>query len=137
MSGRGTVASPVTVKAKQLIERIDALDVEHKWPAGVHINWETGEPDGVVESKTGMHTHCSTFVAAAAKRFGIYMLRPPEHGQDYLASAQSDWLKSAKAKSMGWTPVSNEILAQESANQGNLVVAVYKNNNKWSFMAFL
>ncbi len=124
-------AGEIRDKAKHVFEQIDALDVEHKWPANVHVDWQTGVPDGKTESKSGNHTHCSTFVAAAAKVFGIYILRPPDHSQNFLASAQSDWLQSSKGKELGWTAVENEIAAQESANAGNFVVAVYKNHKQY------
>lgn len=85
-------AAEVAPAAARLATSVDALDVEHHWPAGVHVNWETGVPDGKPESGEGKHTHCSAFVAAAAKRLGIYILRPPQHGQVLLANAQYDWL---------------------------------------------
>jgi hypothetical protein len=81
-------ATPVTPAAQRVIDTIDALDVEHHWPAGIHVNWQTGEPDGLSEHTPGKHTHCSAFAAAAAKRLNIYLLRPPEHGQILLANAQ-------------------------------------------------
>ena len=74
-------ASDISPAAQRLIQVIDGLDVEHHWPAGEHVAWETGMPDGKAESGLGKHTHCSAFVAAAAKRVGIYVLRPPEHKQ--------------------------------------------------------
>src|SRR5689334_14461426 len=82
------LAVPIAPAAKTLIRRIDSLDVENHWPAGVHVKWETGVPDGRPESGSGKHTHCSAFVAAAARELGIYILRPPEHPQLLLANAQ-------------------------------------------------
>jgi hypothetical protein len=109
-----------------LAQRIDSLDVEHRWPVGAHVHWETGMPDGRPEGGSGKHTHCSAFVAAAAKRAGIYILRPPEHPQLLLANAQFDWL-AADGRAQGWTPLANGVDAQRYANQGWLVVAAYKN----------
>ncbi|MGC3981043.1 MAG: hypothetical protein QM808_07290 [Steroidobacteraceae bacterium] len=63
--------APITEQATRLAQRIDALEVEHHWPAGVHVHWESGEPDGKPEISPGKHTHCSAFVAAAAKRVGV------------------------------------------------------------------
>jgi len=87
-------AEPITPAGAQLASIIDALDVEHHWPVGKHVSWETGVPDGRPESAVGKHTHCSAFAAAAARRLGIYLLRPPEHPQLLLANAQYDWLAS-------------------------------------------
>jgi hypothetical protein len=119
----------ITPAAEHMIATIDALDVEHRWPAGVHVTWETGIPDGVPERGLGHHTHCSAFAAAAAQRLGIYLLRPPEHPQLLLANAQFDWLSGAGA-SRGWKPVRDALEAQSEANQGWLVVAVYKNHRE-------
>ncbi len=121
-------AQSVSSKASKVIGTIDALDVEHHWPAGVHVHWESGIPDGKPETSAGRHTHCSAFVAAAAKRFGIYLLRPPEHAQILLANAQYDWLAGEGAR-QGWEPVSNGSMAQARANEGFFVVATYKNHH--------
>lgn len=107
---------------------LDSLDVENRWPAGVHVNWETGLPDGKVEKFEGKHTHCSAFVASAAKQLGVYILRPPEHGQMLLANAQFEWLRD-KGAEYGWTPVENGYEAQRKANRGFLVVASYLSHN--------
>ena len=77
---------------------------------------------------SGKHTHCSAFVAAAAERVGIYVLRPPEHKQILLANAQYDWLASDGA-ARGWQPVADAMAAQHYANQGWLVLAAYKNHH--------
>jgi hypothetical protein len=122
-----THAAPVSLAAQRMVETVDALDVEHHWPAGVHVNWETGEPDGREERALGKHTHCSAFVAAAAKRLNIYILRPPEHGQILLANAQFEWLANEGA-AQGWRAVSGPVAAQEAANAGRLVVAAYRNH---------
>ncbi len=121
-------AAPVTAPAEHLADAIDSLDVEHHWPAGVHVKWDTGIPDGRQESSTGKHTHCSAFVAAAAKKVGIYILRPPEHPQSLLANAQYDWLESEGA-AQGWKPVASPVEAQRLANEGWFVVATYKNHH--------
>jgi hypothetical protein len=123
-----TSASPITPKAARLATVIDSLDVQNHWPAGLHVNWETGIPDGKPEVSAGKHTHCSAFAAASAKRLGIYLLRPPEHPQILLANAQSDWLATDGA-SKGWQALDTDIEAQEYANRGFLVLASYKNHN--------
>jgi len=122
-------AAEVAPAAVRLATRIDALDVEHHWPAGVHVNWETGEPDGRQESGEGKHTHCSAFVAAAAKRLGLYILRPPQHGQILLANAQYDWL-AAEGQRQGWHELQDASAAQHAANLGYFVVATYKNRHE-------
>ena len=121
------LAAGATPAAAQLFKTIDALEVESHWPAGVHVNWLTGEPDGRLEKTEGKHTHCSAFVAAAAKQVGIYILRPPEHGQVLLANAQYDWL-GAEGKDKGWKPVADGAEAQRLANLGWFVVATYRNH---------
>ena len=82
----------VTPQAQQLVRELDAMGVETKWIAGEHVYWESGLPTGVPETSPGKHTHCSAFVASAAKKLGVYILRPPEHGQKLLANAQNEWL---------------------------------------------
>jgi hypothetical protein len=92
------------------------------------VSWQTGEPDGHTERTPGKHTHCSAFVAAAAKRLDIYILRPPEHGQILLANAQYEWLATEGA-AKGWTSISGPAAAQAAANEGRFVVATYRNHN--------
>lgn len=119
---------PPTSAALRTFQTIDALDVERHWPSGVHVNWETGIPTGRLGGRTGKHTHCSAFVASAAEKLGIYILRPPEHSQTLLANAQFDWLAD-KGASQGWTVLADAVEAQNRANQGDLVVAVYRNSH--------
>jgi hypothetical protein len=119
--------TPESARAERLFQSIDSLDVEHHWPAGVHVHWESGDPDGRPESGEGKHTHCSAFVASAAKHVGIYILRPPEHKQILLANAQYDWLAEEGA-SQGWQPVEDAVAAQRRANEGWFVVAAYKSH---------
>jgi hypothetical protein len=94
----------------------------------MHVKWDTGVPDGRPEKSPGKHTHCSAFVAAAAREFDIYILRPPEHPQVLLANAQYDWLEQEGAK-RGWKPLETAEEAQRYANEGWLVVATYKNHH--------
>jgi len=122
------VAAEITPAAQRVFVSIDAMNVEQRWPAGEHVLWENGVPDGKPEHGNGKHTHCSAFVAAAAKNLGIYILRPPEHGQVLLANAQYDWLASEGA-AKGWQPVRDAIEAQARANRGDFVVAAYRNHH--------
>jgi len=113
---------------KRLAEKLDSFEVEKHWPAGQHINWETGIPTGVPEKTEGKHTHCSAFVASAAKQLGVYILRPPEHGQKLLANAQSEWLAS-EGPAQGWRRLKDGFEAQNAANSGEFVIASYHNHH--------
>jgi hypothetical protein len=117
----------VSPQGQKLAQALDSMGVEGKWIAGAHIDWETGLPDGRPERMPGRHTHCSAFVAAFAKRLGIYILRPPEHGQVLLANAQNEWL-AGEGAAQGWRPISSALEAQTLANAGVLVVASYHNH---------
>jgi len=112
----------------RLADFLDHTGVEQRWPAGVHVAWETGIPDGKPEKSAGKHTHCSAFVASIGKQLGIYILRPPEHSQVLLANAQYEWLESEGAQ-QGWRSVPGAIEAQAAANRGELVVATYRNHH--------
>ena len=114
--------------AERLIALLDSADVEHRWPAKLHVDWETGIPDGKPEHGTGKHTHCSAFVAAMAKRLGIYILRPPDHSQVLLANAQYEWL-DADGPKMGWRRLNDAGEAQAAANRGQLVLVAYRNHH--------
>jgi hypothetical protein len=127
-AGQSAGAATITPEGHRLEASLDALDVEQHWPAGVHVDWRTGEPDGREVKTEGKHTHCSAFVAAAAEKLGVYILRPPEHSPVLLANAQSDWMSDA-AVAQGWHPLANGLQAQSDANQGLLVVAVYRNHH--------
>jgi len=112
--------------ASALSAFLDSLRVESRWPAGVHVDWQTGLPDGKTETFEGRHTHCSAFVASAAKQLGVYILRPPEHGQMLLANAQFEWLRDRGAAD-GWVRLADTFEAQGAANAGRLVVATFEN----------
>jgi len=105
-------------------------NVENLWIAGQHINWATGKADNPNATK-GIKTHCSAFVASVCKQKNIYILRPPEHKTGLLANAQFDWLFSEDAYKKGWRQLKDSIYkqAQELANKGFIVTAVYKNPN--------
>jgi hypothetical protein len=108
-------------KGQWLAGQLDAMGVETKWIAGERIDWRSGLPNGKAETAPGHHTHCSAFVAAAADRLGVYILRPPEHPQRLLANAQFDWL----AQAQGWRALPDGAAAQSAANAGDFVVAAY------------
>ena len=117
----------VSLNGQRLASKLDSLGVEGKWIAGVHVNWDSGLPDGEPGTESGRHTHCSAFVASAAKSLGVYILRPPQHEQELLANAQNEWLAQAGAAN-GWRHVEGPVEAQSLANQGYLVVASYHNH---------
>jgi hypothetical protein len=127
-AGAARPADIVTPQAQAIMQVLEAMGVESKWIAGEHVYWETGLPTGVPETSPGKHTHCSAFVAAAAKNLGIYILRPPEHGQKLLANAQNDWLAEQGA-AHGWLKLADAGAAQAAANRGLLVVASYRNHH--------
>jgi hypothetical protein len=118
----------ITPQAQQLVHELDSMGVETKWIAGAHVYWESGLPTGVPETSPGKHTHCSAFVASAAKKLGVYILRPPQHRQVLLANAQNDWL-AEEGSAHGWRKLADAREAQAAANRGLLVVASYHNHH--------
>jgi len=114
----------------RLANLLDSMHVETLWLAHNHVNWETGEADRPETYQgPGRATHCSAFAAAVGERLNIYMLRPPEHSQILLASAQAEWFHETNAARTGWKSLEgpgHDRWAQELANQGNLVVIVYE-----------
>ncbi len=121
-------ATPITPEGQRLAQELDSMGVETKWIAGAHVSWRSGLPDGLPELNEGSHTHCSAFVAAAAEKLGVYILRPPRHGAYLLANAQNEWLASEGSEE-GWRPVASMEKAQDAANHGELVVASYHNHH--------
>lgn len=119
-------------KGKALLHFYLGLNVENLWIAGSHMNWETGVADKP-DATAGNHTHCSAFVAAGCEKLGVYILRPPQHGQLLLANAQYDWLQTDEARKDGWFPlrannrISLYMQVQRLANDGNVIVAIIKN----------
>src|SRR5277367_4043110 len=122
---------PISPAGDRLSAFLDGMRVESLWLANQHVNWETGEPDrGAGYEGPGKHTHCSAFAASAAKRLGVYLLRPPEHGQQLLANAQAKWIAGEEGRQAGWRPVSDMHKAQHLANQGDLVLVLYQNHDQ-------
>jgi hypothetical protein len=121
---------PITPAAQRLLDILDNSHVETLWLAHEHVNWETGEPDkGAEYEGPGKATHCSAFAAAVGKQVGVYMLRPPEHGQILLANAQAEWFRSPGGRERGWREVKTAKEAQTLANQGSLVTVVFENSD--------
>jgi len=112
---------------RELARNLDALKVESLWLRGRHpVDWRTGRATGPDRFERA-RTRCSQFAAAACMRFGVYLLRPPQHSPYLLANAQSTWLHSVDGGQAGWEPLSGGLEAQALANQGWLVVATYRN----------
>ena len=126
---RAAFAGSIAPEGEKLVRFLDSMEVEKHWIAGAIVEWRTGEPTGKLIKDDGKHTHCSQFAASACDRLGIYILRPPEHSAVQLANAQFDWLPTDEGKSKGWSPVKDGFAAQELANRGTIVVAVYKNHD--------
>jgi hypothetical protein len=116
----------ISPDGRQLLQVLDRADVAHRWLAGVHVDWRSGEPDGKVERHPDHATHCSAFVASIAEQLNVPLLRPPEHPDHQLANAQFDWLTSEAGRSKGWVPVAAPLEAQQRANRGEWVLAVYR-----------
>ena len=123
------VPGPITPQGQKLAALLDGMNVETLWQHGYHIDWRSGVSKGPPETTPGAHTHCSAFAAAVADRLGVYLLRPPEHGQKFLADAQERWLNSPAAT--GWNRIGRladpgaSLRAVALANQGKFVVAIY------------
>ena len=118
----------ITANGRRLMTLLDSSRVEELWQKGYRVNWETGENVSVSNNPTT--THCSAFAAAFSKKVGVYILRPPEHGQILLANAQYNWLQTDQASQQGWVKVNSGLEAQNLANKGYLVVTVFKNVNE-------
>ena len=111
-----------------LLDKLRQMDVVHHWVAGLErIDWRSGDPDPKLPPRDKTGTHCSAFVAAAGERLGIYILRPPEHKATFLASAQHDWLNSREGREAGWERLEDAHEARDRANDGQLVVASWRN----------
>jgi hypothetical protein len=124
-----TQVIPMKPAGQQLKDFYYGMQVESHWIAGTHIDWKTGDPNEP-GATTGIHTHCSAFVAAACYRLNIYILRPPEHGQVLLANAQYDWLQTQAAGDSGWEALDGATRyeeAQKRANEGFVVVVICQN----------
>lgn len=115
----------VTNEATNFAKLLDSMNVANRWLRGRRINWQTGECISYVPV---WKTHCSLFVAAAALKLGVYILRPPEHKRKLLANAQCDWLRTNGDK-QGWLKLKDSYQAQLVANYGCIVVATYKSTD--------
>lgn len=115
-------AEAINPAGKELARFLDGMHVEKLWPPKETVDWKTGKPSATGKVKA---SHCSAFVAAACERKGVYILRPPDHSETFLASAQHDWLLK-KGSDKGWERVKSMAETQRLANAGLIVVASYK-----------
>ena len=138
LSGAGTQGTaaepsccgPISARGYRLQAVLDGMGVESRWLAHEHVNWETGQLDkGPDYDGPGRSTHCSVFAAAVAKKLGVYMLRPPDHGQILLANAQTKWFHTEKGGQAGWRALGGAQQAQTLANDGDLVVIAYETSD--------
>lgn len=118
-------AYPVAPTGEKLGAFLDSLDVTRRWLPDRYVNWTTGVSLGKYR---GFGTHCSTFVAAAASKLGVYILNPSDQVA-LLANAQHHWLQT-EGSHYGWTNIDSPMKAQRIANQGCLVVGSYANPNR-------
>lgn len=125
LAAQGQGISP---DGQRLAKLLDSMDVEHLWLAREYVQWRTGKTQNREVTDNKAHTHCSAFAAAVGLKLDIYLLRPPDHSATLLANAQYDWLAGDGA-AQGWKPVKTMTAAQERANEGELVVAVYKESD--------
>ncbi|MCY0387040.1 hypothetical protein OVY01_07295 [Robbsia sp. Bb-Pol-6] len=118
---------PVTEDGEHLRRFLDDSGVDHLWLPDYRVDWRTGAALEMSRPGSGPHTHCSAFAGSAAMRLGVYLLRPPEHGQTLLANAQVRWLDTPEAAASGWRALPDAFAAQTQANRGALVVAAVEN----------
>ncbi len=116
----------ISPAGQRLAQLLDQADVDRHWLAGAHVNWLSGEPDGQLERHPEHVTHCSAFVASLAEQWHLPLLRPPAHPDLQLANAQFDWLSGEAGRAAGWTSVATPLEAQQRANRGEWVLAVYR-----------
>jgi hypothetical protein len=73
----GPCCGPVTSKAQQLLQVLDASDVENLWQKSTHVAWDSGKPDmspsdeQVFSKLDHKDTHCAAFAASMAQRVGV------------------------------------------------------------------
>jgi hypothetical protein len=136
--GAGSASDFTPAGGPRLAEFLDALPVTTRWIHDHRVVWQTGQQNAPEGSGLTPETHCSAFAAAVTLMLDIYLLRPPNHGQDRLANAQADWLEGAAtfpgptASDSGWIALGSSgdagalTAAVDTANAGRLVIAIYK-----------
>lgn len=126
LKSASSCCGPVTEEALKLDQFYDQTNVESLWKNGIHVDWQTGASDKPLDYQgPDRSSHCSAFVASVNMQLGVYILRPPEHPETFLASAQSRWLKTTAAQNEGWIQLKDMKEAQSYANLGKLVVAAF------------
>jgi hypothetical protein len=116
----------ISSDGRRLSALLDSMKVEQRWLPGDRVDWQTGRHDPDALPLTG---HCSAFVAAVAAACHIYVLRPPDHAERLLANSQCSWLRDEGLR-QNWKIIDDARTAQRLANQGNLVLACYRNPDR-------
>ena len=113
----------ITTAGMSLDSTLTAMDVTHHWlPYKQVDDWKTGDIVVGVESPV---TWCSSFVSAVCSHYHI-KLPSPDHHDNLLANIQAEWLLH-KGHHAGWIIIHSPDRAQNRANEGQLVLAVYGN----------
>lgn len=137
-------AETISEAANKNLQTFNSLKVEEKWQKGEIINCKTSE---IIEEYTGEHkktgrrvNHDGCFVYAALSSLNIPKDSLPPHPEfdtgfiPLLTNKQADWYETEGNKH-GWNYIKNKdrednfTQAQKLANQGYLVIAIYKNIN--------
>lgn len=123
----------INFNGTQLLNSYSNFNILMRWISVNQVNWFTGQkiysPDTV---NFPVGSHAGAFVAAVANRFDMYILRPPVNTQANLAYNQATWFQESSS-AYGWTEIiatgmeNIYVLAQNAANQGNVVVSSYQN----------
>jgi hypothetical protein len=119
---------PIGKYGRMLDSFLEDLHVEQYWIAGLKVDWKTGIPATPEEKLPNNRSHCSAFVAAVCCRLSIEIVRPPEHGLQFLAHAQGTWLRNHGGEK-GWFQAPTAYDAQALANMGFLVIASYRQSS--------
>lgn len=122
----GARAEAIASGGRRIAQALDSMKVEEHWLPGDPVDWRTGEYSSAARRLKG---HCSAFVAAVCAAFHLYILRPPDHSEWLLANAQCEWLRD-QGPTHGWTRLDDGPMAQHMANEGNIVIACYKNPDR-------
>ena len=107
---------------------LDGAGVDHLWLRGWHVDWQTGAPGPRRAGRTGGEHPLQRFRGRDRRTPRHRVLHPPQHRQNLLANAQLRWL-AEQGGEKGWAPLAGPREAEERANRGELVLAVWQNPN--------
>jgi hypothetical protein len=120
---QGQVAE-VTRQGRSLSQTLDAMNVERRWLPGGEVDWKTGSPRETPITE-GRYTYSSAFVSAACARLGVELPRLADPPAANAANDLCDWLR-AEGPAHGWKAVKGPLEAQARANEGEVVIASFK-----------